>query len=65
MISILKNIARRYLPTWAVDTVQRDNDRLTREVRELKAENQALTAYINGMQRALHDVGRFSNKGGV
>ena len=48
----------KFLPAWAVDTIFRDNATLRKRNDELRAEIQALNAYINGMQRALHEVGR-------
>ena len=51
-------LVSRFLPAWAVDTLKRDNERLTIRNNELRAEVKALNAYINGMQRAMHDMAR-------
>lgn len=47
-----------FLPGWAVDTILRDNATLRDRNAELRAEVKALNAYINGMQRAMHDMAR-------
>ena len=57
-------LCERFLPSWAVDTLMRDNEHLRQTVAEQRAEINALNAYINGMQRALHEVGRMTKGGG-
>jgi hypothetical protein len=57
-------LCERFLPSWAADTLARDNEHLRQMVAEQRAEINALNAYINGMQRALHEVGRMTKGGG-
>lgn len=50
----------QFLPMWAKETVLRDNRALVRKLRELKQENERLSAYIRGMEKGM----RSHRKGG-
>lgn len=43
----------RFLPMWAKETVLRDNRLLVRRIRELKQENERLSAYIQGLEKGI------------
>lgn len=42
-----------FLPMWAKQTVLQDNKRLTRQLRQLRQENEKLTSYIKGLHMGL------------
>ncbi len=54
----------RFLPMWARQTVLADNRALSRQVKDLKQENKALTAYVRGLEAGIRAGRRVSIYGG-
>ena len=47
-----------FLPMWARQTVLMDNRELARQVKNLKQENQVLSAYVRGLEMGLRALRR-------
>lgn len=48
-----KWLLEHFLPMWAKQTVLQDNQRLTRQLRQLRQENEKLQSYIKGLHMGL------------
>lgn len=51
----------QFLPMWAKETVLRDNRLLVRKMRELKQENERLSAYIRGLEKGMRSYKKGGN----
>lgn len=43
----------KFLPAWAKDSVYRENEALKAEIDRLKAENERLNTYIDGLENGI------------
>lgn len=66
MIPKIKNwLYGRFLPAWAKDAAYRENEVLKAEIARLKAENDRLNAYLDGLEDGIRAQRRIIINNGV
>ena len=53
-------LVNKYLPTWAKQTMMEENEKLKAEVRRLRAEQDCLQSYCDGLETALRAIRRIT-----